>query len=82
MSVSQPKSWFAFLTVAAIGFLVFLPMAIVGLNYMRIPYFLAGLTGAGVAWLLAAATGIFLASRIVAGRYKDLQPMPWREQVW
>jgi hypothetical protein len=82
MSLSQPKSWFAFLAGAGIGFLLFLPMAVLGLAYERIPLFLAGLAGAGIAWLLAAAMGIRLATGIVEGRYRDLQPMPWRQQVW
>ena len=81
MSLAQPKSWFAFL-VAAISATVILPMAILGIAYERIPFFLAGLAGAGVMWLLAAAMGIRLASGILDGRYKQLQPMPWRQQVW
>jgi hypothetical protein len=82
MSLSQPKSWFAFLAAAGVGFLVFLPLAIVGVGYQRIPLFLTGLTGAGIVWLLAAAAGIFLASGILKGRYRDLHPAPWRDQVW
>jgi hypothetical protein len=82
MNLSQPKSWIAFLIGAGAGFLLFLPMAIVGLAYERIPFFLAGLACAGVAWLAAAGMGIRLASGILEGRYKDLQPMPWREQLW
>ena len=46
MSLSQPKSWFAFLSLAGIGFLLFLPVAVLGLAYEHIPYFLTGLTGA------------------------------------
>ena len=82
MSLAQPKSWFAFLVLAGIGSLLFLPMAILGIAYERSPFFLAGLAGAGVMWLLAAAMGIRLASGILDGRYKQLQPMPWRQQVW
>ena len=82
MSLSQPKSWFAFLAVAAIGFLVFLPMAVVGIAKTHIPYFLTGLTGAGVAWLLAAGMGIYLASGVRMGRYREIHPQPWRDQVW
>jgi len=82
MSLSQPKSWFAFLILAGTGFLLFLPIAVLGLTNERIPYFLAGLAGAGIAWIVAAFMGILLASRIIHGHYRDLQPMPWREQVW
>ena len=82
MSVAQPKSWFGFLAGAGVGFLLFLPMAILGLAYERIPFFLTGLGGAGLAWLVAAFMGIRLATGILDGRYRDLQPMPWRQQVW
>ena len=82
MSVAQPKSWFGFLVAAGVGFLLFLPMAILGLAYERIPFFLTGLGGAGLAWLFAAFMGIRLATGILDGRYRDLQPMPWRQQVW
>ena len=82
MSLSHPKSWFAFLAGAAAGFLVFLPMAAVGLAYERIPVFLAGLAAAAVAWIAAAFMGIRLATGIMDGRYRDLQPQPWRRQVW
>jgi len=82
MSLSQPKSWFAFLSLAGIGFLLFLPVAVLGLAYEHIPYFLTGLTGAGIAWVIAAFVGVWLATGILQGRYRNLQPMPWREQVW
>ena len=82
MNLSQPKSWFFFLAGAGIGFLLFLPMAVVGLAYEKIPYFLAGLAGAGIAWFVAAFMGIRLAHGIMQGRYRDLRPASWREQVW
>lgn len=82
MSFSQPKSWFAFLAGAGIGFLLFLPIAVAGLAYELIPLFLAGLAGAALAWIAAAFMGIRLASGIAQGRYRDLRPLPWREQVW
>ena len=82
MSLNQPKSWIAFLAGAGIGFLVFLPVAVLGLAYERIPFFLGGLAGAAVFWLAAAAMGIRLATGIMEGRYRDLRPLPWREQVW
>ena len=82
MSLHHPKSWFAFLAAAGAGFLLFLPVAVAGLAYERIPLFLAGLACAAVAWIVAAFMGIRLASGILEGRYRDLRPLPWREQVW
>ena len=61
MSLNQPKSWIAFLAGAGIGFLVFLPVAVLGLAYERIPFFLAGLACAAVFWLAAAAMGMEVA---------------------
>ena len=82
MSLAKPKSWFAFWAGAALGFLFFLPIAVVGLSYEKIPFFLAGLSGAAVAWLVAAFMGLRLATGMMEGRYRNLQPMPWRQQVW
>jgi hypothetical protein len=82
MSLSQPKSWFAFLAGAGLGFLFFLPLAVLGLAYEHIPLFLAGLAAAAMAWIAAAFMGIRLASGIANGRYRELRPLPWREQVW
>ena len=82
MSLSQPKSWIAFLAGAGVGFLLFLPLAVLGIAFERIPLFLAGLGCAAIAWLAAAFMGIRLAIGIRQGRYRDLQALPWREQVW
>ena len=82
MSLEKPKSWIAFLAGAGLGFLVFLPVAVIGVSYQRIPLFLAGLAGAAIAWLVAAFMGIRLATGIADGRYRSLQPLPWRQQVW
>ena len=37
---------------------------------------------AAIFWIAAAFMGLRLASGIVNGRYRDLRPAPWREQVW
>jgi hypothetical protein len=79
---NKPKSWFAFLLGIALGLLVFLPLAAAGLAYERIPLFLGGLVGTAVAWIAAAFMGLRLATGIANGRYRDLQPLPWRDQVW
>src|SRR5438128_1342246 len=61
---NKPKSWFAFLAVAALGFLVFAPLAVLGLSTHGIGLFLTGLTGAGVAWIVAAFLALWLATRV------------------
>lgn len=82
MTLAQPKSWIGFLAGVGVGFLLFLPIALMGLAHARIPWFLAGLTGAAFAWLAAAFMGIRLATGIRQGRYRDLRPASWREQLW
>jgi hypothetical protein len=81
-ATDKPKSWFVFLAAVAAGFLIFVPLALVGLNTKGIPMFLTGLTGAGVTWIAAAFLAMWLATRVAKGRYRDMQRAPWRDQVW
>lgn len=78
----KPRSWFVFLAAVAAGFLIFVPLALVGLNTKGIAMFLAGLTGAGLSWIAAAFIAMWLATRVAQGRYRNLQRTPWRDQVW
>ena len=78
----KPRSWFVFLAAVAAGFLVFVPLAVIGLNTKAIPMFLAGLGGAGISWIAAAFLAMWLATRVAQGRYQDLHRAPWRDQVW
>jgi hypothetical protein len=43
---------------------------------------LAGAAGLAVAWLPAAFMALLFAARLAAGDYREIQPRPWREQVW
>jgi hypothetical protein len=79
---SQPLSWFAFLLGVALGFLVFAPLTLLGVAYEKIPLFLTGMTGIGLSFFAAAFMGLKLATGIADGRYRDVHPAPWREQVW
>src|SRR4051794_5884505 len=81
-SSDKPKSWFVFLAAIGVGFLLFVPLAVVGLNTRGIPMFLTGLTGAGVSWIAAAFIAMWLATRVHQGRYQNLRRAPWRDQVW
>lgn len=82
ISIDKPKSWITFLVGVALGFLVFSPIALVGLAYERIPVFLTGMAGAGICWIAAACMGFWFAKRLADGRYQDLHQAPWREQIW
>ena len=79
---AQPLSWFAFLAGVALGFVLFVPMTFVGVAYEKIPLFLTGLTGIAISFIAAAFMGLKLASGIAQGRYRELHPAPWREQLW
>lgn len=78
----KPRSWFLFLGATALGLFVFVPIAIAGLNLRGIPFFLAGMAGAGVSFIVAAFVALYLASRVASGRYRDLRAACWRDQVW
>ena len=82
MTSDKPKSWFLFLAGVALGLFVFLPLAIFGLTFSRTPIFLTGMTGAGIFFIAAAFVGMYLATNIAQGRYKDLRAINLRDQVW
>ena len=79
---AQPLSWFAVLAGVALGFLFFVPMTFLAVAYEKVPLFLTGLTGIAISFIAAAFMGLKLASGIAQGRYREIHPMPWREQVW
>lgn len=79
---SKPLSWFAFLLGAALGLLVFAPLTFVGVAFEKIPLFLIGMGGIAVSFLAAAFMAIKLATGLAQGRYRDVHPAPWRQQVW
>ena len=78
----KPKSFVIFLAGALLGLLVFLPLAVIGLTLEKVPVFLGGTAGVAVSWLVAAFMGFLFAAGLRAGRYKVMQELPWREQVW
>jgi hypothetical protein len=79
---AQPLSWFGFLLGVALGMALFAPLACVGLAYTKIPVFLTGMTGVAVSFIAAALMALKLATGIADGRYRDIHPAPWRQQVW
>lgn len=78
----KPKSFVVFLAGLLAGLLVFLPLAFVGISFERVGMFLAGTAGIAVSWLIASFMGFLFAAGLYAGRYKEIQPLPWKEQVW
>jgi hypothetical protein len=52
------------------------------LAYAKIPVFLSGMTGIAFSFIAAAFMALKLANGIADGRYRDIHPAPWRQQVW
>lgn len=79
---ARPLSWFAFLAGVALGLAFFLPMTVLGIAYEKIPLFLAGMGGIAVSFIGAAFMALKLAAGLAEGKYENLRPAPWRDQVW
>jgi hypothetical protein len=78
----KPKSLLTFLAGLLVGLFVFVPMIIAGLSLERVMLMLAGAAGLAVVWLPAAFMALLFTARLAAGFYREIQPRPWREQVW
>ena len=78
----KPKSLLFFLGGLLAGLFVFVPMIIAGLALEKVMLMLSGAAGLAVAWLPAAFMALLFAARLAAGDYREIQPRPWREQVW
>ena len=80
--IGKPKSFILFIVASLLALLLFAPMAIFGLSFEKVPVFLAGTAGVAVTALTGAFMAMLFAAGLYAGRYRDLHPAPWREQVW
>ena len=78
----KPKSLLMFLGGLLAGLFIFVPMIIAGLALERVMVMLTGAAGLAVMWLPAAFMALLFAARLAAGDYREIQPRPWREQVW
>ena len=78
----KPKSLLLFLGGLLVGLFVFLPMIIAGLAFERVMLMLVGAGLLAAAWLPAAFMALLFTARLAAGDYRQIQPLPWREQVW
>jgi hypothetical protein len=81
-TLEKPKSLLVFLAGLLAGLLVFVPMIIAGLALEKVMLMLTGAAGLAVAWLPAAFMALLFTARLAAGDYREMQPRPWREQVW
>ena len=80
--IGKPKSFVLFVAATLLAMLLFAPLAIVGLSLEKVPLFLAGTAGVALTALTGAFMALLFAAGLYAGRYRDLHPAPWREQVW
>ena len=79
---NRPKSWVVFLDALLLGLVLFAPLALVGFHYEMVPLFLFASFCLGIAWCLAAFMALRFAAALYAGHYRNLQPLPWKDQVW
>ena len=80
--LSKPKSFVVFIAASLLAGLLFAPLALFGLSFEKVPVFLAGTAGVAVTALTGAFMALLFAAGLYAGRYRDIHPAPWREQVW
>ena len=78
----KPKSLLVFLAGLTIGLVIFVPLAITGLALEKVGLFLTGSAGIAATWLPAAFMGFLFTAGLYAGRYKQMEDRPWRDQVW
>lgn len=80
--VGWPLSLVVFATGTMLAVFLFAPLALAGYHLEKIPLFLAGTAAFAVASLVAAFMGFRFTAALAAGRYRAIEPRPWREQVW
>ena len=80
--IGKPKSFVLFVAASLLAFLLFAPMALLGLSFEKVPVFLAGTAGVAVFALMGAFMALLFAAGLYNGRYRELHRAPWREQVW
>jgi hypothetical protein len=78
----KPKAWVIFICAGLIAVLGFGPLMFIG-EWLQIGVLeWIGTTGFLLCWATAAAMSVILIPNTFAGKYRNLQPRPWKEQVW
>ena len=79
---NKPKSWVVFICACLMGLLVFGPIAAAGSIWGLSALYAIGYAGFIVTWCVGAASFIVFALGLVSGKYRELSPRSWRDQVW
>jgi hypothetical protein len=78
----KPKSWVLFICAGLIGLLAFGPVIGLGIyletNWLR----RMGVAGFFVCWCVMAVSGVISVVGGLSGRYRNLEPKDWKDQVW
>jgi hypothetical protein len=77
----KPKSWVVGILAGLVGLsvgLVGFVAAWVGINWLK----LLAIFFFAVCWLVFAATWFVFVFGLLTGRYKNIQPKVWSEQLW
>lgn len=78
----KPKSFVVFICAGLLGLLIFGPIAFLGgLREISAIYYL-GAGGFVVCWTVMAINMLVFFVGLIGGKYRDLQPRAWKEQVW
>ena len=78
----KPKSWVIFVLAVLIGLLVFGPIGFLGAYFEVTELYLLAAFGFMSCWLVAAVTLIVFFAKLISGKYRNLPPRPWSDQVW
>jgi hypothetical protein len=78
----MPKSWVLFTCAILVGLLVFGPIAAIAVWIDIHALFAAAQLGFFASWAIAAVMWLVGMFGLLTGKHRNLQPRPWKEQVW
>lgn len=78
----KPKTWVICVSSSLIALLVTAPTILAGV-YLGSDF----LKGVGVAgfllcWATLAVSGVVFACRMLTGKYRNIEPREWKDQIW
>jgi len=82
ISRDKPKSWVLFVLGCLCGLLVAGPIAISGVALKIQLVKTIGFSLFFSCWAFGAVMFIIYTFSFVKGRYKDIEPRDWKEQIW